>query len=208
MPTDRSNSKQRAVIYHRPSTTDARDADAYKLRLSRSLEREDAFVRTALEDPLDGHERSHRVGLNTLLALVRSRRIDLVGVWTLDRLGDSAADLLRILFLLQSFGVHVFVGASDITLTWDDDPVAGLILGLLSGVVEREHVVRSSRIREGISSARREGRYVGRPLARNRPDPQLVTRLRAEGRSWRAIADQLGCTIAAARRACVSSMLP
>jgi 2-keto-3-deoxy-L-rhamnonate aldolase RhmA len=50
----------------------------------------------------------------------------------------------------------------------------------------------------GLARARRAGKRLGRPRA-NGPSPQAVTRLRKQGVSWAAIADELHCTVGVAR---------
>lgn len=125
---------------------------------------------------------------------------DVLAVTKPCRLARSTADLLSIVARLETKGVALRIlsmgGASLDTST----PTGKLMLTVLGGIAEFERGLMLERQREGIATAKSEGRYKGRaPTARAKADD--VRRLHAAGTKPVEIAAKLGISRASVYRA-------
>jgi DNA invertase Pin-like site-specific DNA recombinase len=134
-----------------------------------------------------------RPGMEALEGAVRSRRVDAIVVWRLDRLGRTAAQTLAFLSLLDEVGVQ-FTSIRD---GFDARSATGRLLRtILAGFAEYEREVISERIRAGISAAKAQGKHWGgrRPGYRPTLTPsrlQVIQTLLDAGTSKTEIAKQL-----------------
>jgi DNA invertase Pin-like site-specific DNA recombinase len=183
----------RVATYHRVSTTDQDPTTA------RAAERLGAELVLEIEETGSGAA-NDRPGLQRILDAARRSKLDVVLVWKLDRFGRSALDLLGHLRQLDTFGVRFVAVTQGLDVRPGGDPMSRLLLTMLSAVSEFERDLIRERTRAGLDRARRDGRRLGRPRVR-RPDRTAVEDLRAQGATWAAVADALGCTVWAARQA-------
>jgi DNA invertase Pin-like site-specific DNA recombinase len=128
-----------------------------------------------------------RPELNKLLADAHRRRFDALVVWKFDRFARSVSHLLRALETFNALGV-AFVSLSEQIDT--STPTGKMVFTVLGAVAELERSLIAERVRAGLRNAKAKGTRLGRP--RIRVDVSRVTRLRAEGRTVREIADALG----------------
>ncbi|MDP3896766.1 MAG: recombinase family protein [Mesorhizobium sp.] len=120
-------------------------------------------------------------------ALDYVREGDTLVVTKLDRLARSVADLVGITARLRAKGVALRILAMNLDT---GTPTGKLMLNLLGSIAEFERELMLERQREGIAAAKAEGKYKGRaPTARRKAD--AVLRMKAEGRTADAIADEL-----------------
>ena len=92
---------------------------------------------------------------------------DTVVVESLSRLGRSTKDLIELMELFQSKGVHLVSLKESIDT---NSPTGKLLFTLMSAIAQFERDVIADRTREGLKSARARGRTGGRPRA----DPEQV----------------------------------
>jgi DNA invertase Pin-like site-specific DNA recombinase len=136
-----------------------------------------------------------RPELNRLMADAHKRRFDVVCVWRFDRFARSVSPLLRALETFKALGID-FVSFSE---QMDTSTSAGkMVFTVLGAVAELERSLIVERVRAGLRNARAKGKKLGRPEFRL--DRARMARLRAEGRSIREIAMQLGCSHALVRK--------
>ena len=124
---------------------------------------------------------------------------DTLVVSKLDRLGRTQSEVVARLADLQAKGV--FVRTLDGLLnTAGLGKLAPLVFGLLTGRAEVERNLVQERTRESVEQRRRTGGKLGGrpPLTVERQ--QLVRRLRAEGKSFPAVAQALGVSVSTAHR--------
>lgn len=122
------------------------------------------------------------------LALDYVREGDVFIVTRLDRLARSLVDLKGIADRLngKAVGLRVLQQGGLIDTT---SSMGKVLLGLMGLFAEFEMDLRRERQLEGITKAKAEGRYKGRPPSL---DPAAVRRLRADGIRPAQIARQLG----------------
>lgn len=193
-----SDHRLRAALYHRVSTVD-QNPETARDELRAAAGRHDFDVRLEIEETGSGAN-NDRPGLQRVLEAARRGRINAVFVWKLDRFGRSALDLLANMRQLESAGVRFMAITQGIDIRPDGDAMSRLMLTMLSAIAEFERDLIRDRTRLGMERARRAGKHVGRPRV-PRPDATQVAQLRAAGKSWRQVANQLGCSIWLARQA-------
>lgn len=195
----KSTAPLRAAVYHRVSTLD-QDPTAARQELRSALAARGFAAVLEVEETGSG-ARNDRPGLQRVLDAARRHKIDAVVVWKLDRFGRSAFDLMANLRQLEDAGVRFIATSQGIDIRPNGDPMSKLILTVLAGVAEFERSLIVERTRLGLDKARRAGKRLGRKVSADAPEPAAVASLRARDLSWRQVAQQLGCTPSAARRA-------
>lgn len=137
------------------------------------------------EEKVSGTSQQGRAQLAMALDYVREG--DTFVVTRLDRLARSMSDLRDIVDRLMAKGVEfkaIQQGAIDTSTSG-----GRLMLNMLAAVAEFETDLRRERQMEGISRAKAEGRYRGRPKS---IDPSEVRRLLSTGMGATAVAKTLG----------------
>ena len=153
----------------------------------------DRFTGTTLERP----------GMRKLEEDIRSRKVETLVVWRLDRLGRTAGQTITFLDGLGDAGVR-FVSLRDGV---DTSTATGrLMRTIIAGFAEYEREVISERIRAGIGRARAKGKRWGgkRPGQRHRLTKEKLLAVRdllSAGKKKAAIARQLGVSRSSIYRA-------
>jgi DNA invertase Pin-like site-specific DNA recombinase len=187
----------RVAIYARVSTTNhgqdtgMQTREQHQFAKARGWQVFDDYIDQGMSGSKD-----FRPELNRLMADAHKRRFDVVCVWKFDRFARSVSHLLRALETFQALGIE-FVSLSEQLDT--STPTGKMVFTVLGAVAELERSLIAERVRAGLRNARAKGRRLGRP--RKFVDVSKITALRAQGRSWRTIARQLGMSARSARRA-------
>jgi len=116
------------------------------------------------------------------------REGDTLVVTKLDRLARSVADLVDITAKLRAKSVALRILAMSLDTA---TPTGKLMLNLLGSIAEFERELMLERQREGIAKAKAEGKYKGRAPTAQRKAAEVI-RLKAEGKTGDAIAEELG----------------
>lgn len=189
------------AIYARVSTNNGQDPEMQLRELREYCQRRGWEVIHEYVDVGISGTREKRPQLDRLLADAHRRYFDVVVVWRFDRFARSVSHLLRALENFRSLGIE-FVSLSEQVDT--STPTGKMIFTVLGAVAELERSLIAERVRAGLRNARAKGKKLGRP--RLVPNPGVITRLRAQGASWRAVGRALGvspatayCTAAKAR---------
>ncbi len=130
------------------------------------------------------------------------RRFDIVCVWRFDRFARSVSHLLRALETFRALGID-FVSFSEQMDT--STPTGKMVFRVLAAVAELERSLIVERVRAGLRNARAKGKRLGRPQLKL--DRKQIALLRAEGRSLREIASELGCSHALVHKSLSDSNL-
>ena len=124
---------------------------------------------------------------------------DTLVVAKLDRLGRTQSEVVARLASLQSEGKYVRT-LDGLLNTAGLGKLAPLVVGLLTGLAEVERNLVQERTRESVEHRRRTGGNVGGRPALCSKRAALVSRLRAEGLTFRQVADAAGVSLPTAFR--------
>jgi DNA invertase Pin-like site-specific DNA recombinase len=144
--------------------------------------------------------KDRRPELDRLMQDAHKRKFDIVTVWKFDRFARSVSHLLRALDTFRVLGVE-FVSLSESLDT--ATPAGRMVFTVLGAVAELERSLIAERVRAGLRNARAKGTKLGRPAARL--DHARIALLRAEGRSLREIATDIGCSPALVHKSLADS---
>lgn len=135
-----------------------------------------------------GKSREERPAMRRLMQGVNRREFDMVGAWSVDRLGRSLQDLIGFLGELHAKGVDLYLHQQGI----DTSTPAGKAMFQMLGVfAEFERAMIKERVLVGLRRARAQGKRLGRPPV-SEEIRRKVRAARAEGRSIRQIAREIG----------------
>ena len=146
-------------------------------------------VRTFRDDGISGAKgREERPALDALLKAASRREIDLIAVWSIDRLGRSLQNLVTVVNDLQALGVGLFIYQQQLDTT---TPSGRLCFSMFGAFAEFERNLIRDRVRVGLERARKNGVKLGRPTNLNDSVRAAIVALRAQDHSIRHIAKQL-----------------
>ena len=179
----------RAAIYSRVSTA-AQSTENQRYELERvSQARGWTFVAHYSDQGISGEKgRSDRPGLDALLRAATRREIDLIAVWSLDRLGRSLQHLVETVNELQAVGVDLYIHQQALDTS---TPAGKLAFSVFGALAEYERELIRERVRAGIERAKRNGVKLGRPSNLNDTVRAAIVALRAKDVSIRRIASRL-----------------
>src|SRR6202051_1062023 len=187
----------RAAIYARVSTVNGSQDPMMQTReLEEYCQRRGWQIHGIYVDNGVSGKKDSRPQLNRMMQDAHERRFSVVVVWRFDRFARSVSHLLRALETFNALGIQ-FVSLSEQGDT--STPTGKLIFTVLGAVAELERSLIVERVRAGLRHARAKGKTLGRP--RKIVDATKIAALRAQGRSWRDIAREVGTNTASARRA-------
>lgn len=187
----------RVAIYARVSTINhGQDAGMQTRELREYCERRGWTVASEYVDAGISGAKEKRPQLDKLMVEAHRRRFDAVIVWRFDRFARSVSHLLRALETFNALGI-AFVSLSEQMDT--TTPTGRMIFTVLGAVAELERSLIVERVKAGLRNARAKGKRLGRP--RKIVNAARIAELRKQGRSWRKIARQEGCSTRTARRA-------
>ena len=130
----------------------------------------------------------NRPGLNRLMALARSRKIDCILILKLDRLFRSLKHIVVTLEELQELGVQLISVKESLDMTTS---AGRLMIHLISSFAEFEAELARERTLIGLEFSRSKGVPLGRPQEN---DYEEILKFREQGLSYRAIQKQMGCS--------------
>jgi DNA invertase Pin-like site-specific DNA recombinase len=138
------------------------------------------------EEKASGASREGRTELETILTFLRPG--DELMVVRLDRLGRDTRDVLNIVHEVKQRGAYLTVLEPYVTTRGETGEIVLTVLGMVAKM-ERQFILE--RQKAGITRAKAEGIYKGRPITL---DHAQVKSLAAQGVGATAIAKQLGCS--------------
>jgi DNA invertase Pin-like site-specific DNA recombinase len=174
---------KRAAVYARVSTL-AGQSPQMQLDVLREYanRRELTIIAEYVDHGVSG-ARDHRPELDRLMSGARQRTFDTILVYRFDRFARGVRHLVTALDEFQALGIE-FMSYSESLDT--STPMGRAMFSIVAALGELERNIIVERSVEGQRRARARGIHIGRP--RRHVDPAHIMRLRAEGRSLRAIA--------------------
>lgn len=184
--------EKRAGIYTRVSTTE-QHPEIQEQELMDYVEQRNWALHRIYSDKGVSGATEKRPGLDALLSDVRRRRLNVVVVWSLDRLARSVRQLVELASEFNSHGVDFVALRQSIDTV---SPAGRLTYHVLSAVAEFERELLRERVKAGLAQARRKGKRLGRPALRHFDADEIdeIRRLRRRGTSVRSLAIRFGTT--------------
>lgn len=187
---------KRVAIYARVSTADQTVENQLK-GLREVAERHGwQIVREFVDQGVSGAKgRDGRPQFEALHKAIARKEIDLVMVWSVDRLGRSLKDLVAFLGELHEKGVGLFLHQQGIDTT---TPAGKALFSMLGVFAEFERSIIVERVRAGMSRAKAQGKHCGRPRISLAVEAQILTLRKEQRMGMRAIARRLSvgnCTV-------------
>jgi DNA invertase Pin-like site-specific DNA recombinase len=183
--------RNRAAVYVRVSTTE-QETGLQETELKEYCERR-GWTPILYRDHGQSGAKQDRPALSSLLSDLRKRKVDVILVWSLDRLARSLKQLLNIAEECKSLGVDLVSLRQNIDTTL---PAGRLTFQILGAVAEFERELLRARVVAGMAQARRAGKRIGRPALRHFGPGELerIRSLRMEGASVRKLAKDFATT--------------
>ena len=178
----------RVVGYLRVSTTDQEHGiDAQRTAIAAEAERRGWEVEWR-EDAAKSGRSLERPAVREALAMLAAGEASALVVSKLDRLTRSVHDFSGLLTTAAREGWGVIMLDLGVDTT---TPAGKLVANVVAAVAEWERDMIALRTREGLAAARAKGVRLGRPSRVSPGTAESVLRMRAEGLTYRAIADRL-----------------
>jgi len=176
---------KRAGVYLRCSTF-SQDTGMQEVELREYVARRGWECRIYRDQGQSGAKES-RPALNSLLADLHRRKLDVIVVWAWDRMARSLKQLLSIAEECRSLGVDLVSLKQNVDTTL---PAGRLTFQVLGAVAEFEREMLRARVKAGLETARRNGKRLGRPPLRRftRDETAEMCTLRRRGASIRGLA--------------------
>src|SRR6202142_70836 len=187
----RRQREMRAAIYARVSTNNGQDPHMQTRELREYCKRRGWEIAGEYADAGISGSKEHRPQLDAVLAACRKRLVDAVVVYRYDRFARSLRQLVNALEEFRSLGIE-FISLHEGVDT--STPNGRLVFGIFASIAEFERELIRARVRSGLAAARARGMRLGRP--RKALDAARIAKLRDSGRSWRAVARDLGTNTA------------
>ena len=189
----------RAVIYTRTSTSQQRN-DMQLEALHNVVKNSNYELIDVIEDVgVSGRkDRNKRAGMKKLMQLVAHREVDVVCVYSVDRLGRNMADVISIVEEIDSRGVSLIIHKQGIAT---HTPQGKILVGFFALVAQMEADFIASRVADGMAVAKSKGVVFGRPKMSPQKQQEII-RLRKEGFSMNNIAKQLNVGNSQVHRIC------
>jgi DNA invertase Pin-like site-specific DNA recombinase len=107
-----------------------------------------------------------------LMNLIKEGNVTELHVHSIDRLGRNTIDILTTIKLITSYNCNVISQKEGLRMLVDGkpNPIANLMIGILSTLAEFELTNIKERQREGIEKAKNKKVYVGRAPGTNEPN--------------------------------------
>jgi DNA invertase Pin-like site-specific DNA recombinase len=144
--------------------------------------------------------REDRPGLDKALREAVQGRYEVLGAWSVDRLGRSLEDLLHTLGELQAAGCDLYLHRQAIDTR---TPSGRAMFQMLGVFAEFERALIQERVRAGLARAKEKGTKSGRPIGRPRVSPAVearIRRVRRRGYGVLKIAREIGVGVSVVQR--------
>ena len=135
--------------------------------------------------------KDHRPQLDTMMRLAKTRKVDVIVCWKLDRFGRSLRHLVDALAELQAVGCAFVSLRHNLDLTM---PAGRMMFHVIGAMAEFERELIRERVKAGLAHARSKGQKLGRPKVRRDrdQDAKIIRKMKAEDQSYGEIAEELG----------------
>jgi DNA invertase Pin-like site-specific DNA recombinase len=169
---------KRVGLYLRISTDDQTVENQRQALVEVATHRKWRIVEEFVDNGISGAKgRDKRPGFDRLLKAVVRREIDVVAVWSVDRLGRSLQHLIGFLEELDGAGCDLYLHQQALDTT---TPAGRALFQMLGVFAEFERSMIRSRVKAGLARARLHGTKSGRPIGQQPLARYKVEAIRAE----------------------------
>lgn len=181
---------RRVALYLRVSTDEQTTANQRR-ELEAVAERAGWSIAAVFEDAgISGAKgREKRPGFDRMLKAITRREVDMIAVWSVDRIGRSMPDLVSFLTEIHASGVDLYLHQQAL----DTSTPAGRAMFQMMGVfAEFERAMIVERTKSGLARAVAQGKTLGRPKTPAGTEQAIREALVAGGEGIQKIAKRLG----------------
>ncbi len=131
-----------------------------------------------------------RPQLDAVMRWAKTRKLDVIAVWKLDRFGRSLRHLVDSLADLKAVGCAFVSRRENLDLS---TPAGRMMFHVIGAMAEFGRELIRERVKAGLAHARSKGQRLGRPKVRRDHDrhAKVIRRMRADGDSYGEIAEVL-----------------
>ena len=189
----------RAVIYTRTSTnkqsTGSQLEPLKTLVLNHGYELVDIIEDIGISGTILGKNRN---GMARVMEMVNRKEVDVVCVYSVDRIGRKITDILSIAEQLTEKGVGLVIHKNGIDTTTTHGKH---LLSFFALIAEMERDFIASRIADGMEVARAKGKVIGRKPTSINTKKEIIS-LRQQGMSMNKIAKKMSVGNGVVHRIC------
>ena len=189
----------RIAIYYRVST-ERQDLASQRGAVEKWLEelpKKPTKVQIIEDEGISGsHE--NRPGYRELMKMALARQIDTIVVYRLDRLSRNATVAIKTLLELDEYGVGFISVTQPVLNLGHSNPFRRTMLAAFAEIAEIERDTIVMRVKSGLDAARKRGTKLGPPTKISFEKQLLARQLKAAGKSYKAIAEELELSVGSA----------
>jgi DNA invertase Pin-like site-specific DNA recombinase len=162
----------KAVIYSRTSTS-AQSTGIQLEALNEMVKRSGYdLVDTIQDEGVSGTKRgTDRSGMKKVMMMVNQRKVDVVLVYSVDRIGRKLSDVISIAEQFSDKGVGLIIHKNGIDTTTTHGKH---MLSFFALIAEMERDFIASRVADGVALARSKGKQIGRAKTSKEKEQQII----------------------------------
>jgi DNA invertase Pin-like site-specific DNA recombinase len=193
--------EKKCAVYVRVSTADKQSTALQEHELRSFAEKRGWKIYRLYADKGESGAKVNRPALDEMWSDCRKRKVDIVLVWSLDRLARSLRQLIEGLEECRRLGID-FVSLKQEGM--DTTSSSGrLLFHVIASVAEFERDLIRERVKAGLAEAKRCGKQLGRPAIKrlSHKEAQEIRAARKKGVTLRKLATQFGASLWAMHQA-------
>jgi len=179
----------KAVIYTRVSSSTQSVEMQIDILQSLCKKMDYELIETITDEAVSGGVLGrNRTGMSKLLKMVNQRAVDIVLVYSVDRIGRKLSDVISIAENFSEKGVGLIIHKNGIDTSTS---MGKHLLNFFALVAEMEKDFITSRVRDGMALAKKKGKQLGRKKLSKSISLEILS-LRSQGKGINLIAKTLG----------------
>lgn len=185
---------KKIAIYYRIST-DHQDVEMQQGAITQWLagyEKKYAYKEKIYQDLGFSGKINARPAYQQMLKDAFKGKIDLILVYSLDRMSRSAKEAIHVLLELEQMGVEFISVSQPVLNLGAENPFRRTLLAAFAEIAEIERETIAERVRAGLDSAKKKGVKLGPPVKVTETEAGEIRRLRELGYSYRKIVGETG----------------
>lgn len=191
----------KVAVYARVSTSDQLLDSQMHALTNYAANRKFRIVEVFSDTGVSG-AKDRRPGLDRLMDGARKRQFDAILVFRFDRFARSTRHLANALEEFRTLGIQFMSYSENIDTA---TPMGQAMFTMIGAMAQLERDIIKERIKAGVAAARARGSVLGRPKT---TQSVKILELRAQGKSLREIAREVGIGVASVHRVLREDLTP